>query len=423
MPTSLPARAAGLLVLMLTATTSLSQFYRSATTVIAPELIRDLSLTPAILGFANACFFIALLVIQVPVGLLFDRIGARATVVMLTIFAVAGALLHAVISTGSGLAAARLLLGLGHGGSFISTIFLISRWYPRQHWSTALSWVFASSMLGVVAAGTPLALASEAIGWRVVFIVMAGVSALVGLLFLLFVRDDPPGRPASPRQRESLVAALRGFITVIQLPGLGRVLALQAIAYAVMATIMGLWAGPYLHDVHGLGPVARGNVLILMAAGQTLGVLVYGPLDRVFDTRKWVCVAGASVTIVALMALAAEPLPATSTAIGLLVGLSALSAYGVTLVAHTRSFYPEPLAGRGATTANMAQLGGCALMPIATGLIAGMFPPNAAGSGYAPIAYQWIFASIAATLAVGLMVYLTSQDIKPGAAPDTRPAP
>lgn len=410
---SLPFRSAFILIAMLIATTSLSQFYRSSTTVIAPELIRDLSLSSEMLGFANACFFLALLFVQVPVGILLDRIGARVTVAILTLFAIAGALMHAVVTTGVGLAAARLLLGAGHGGSFMATVFVISRWYPRPRWSTAMSWVFAFSMLGVMAAGTPLALATLAIGWRATFLVMAAVSALVGLLFLWMVRDDPPGRTPAPRASEGPIAALRGFLTIVRLPGLGRVLALQSVAYAVTVSVLGLWAGPYLHDVHGLEPVARGNVLILMAASQTLGVLIYGPLDRVFNTRKWIVVCGACMGITVLLALASRPQPPTAVAITLLALLCFLSAYGVIVVSHARSFYPEALAGRGATTANMAQLSGCALVPIMTGFIPALFPPNAAGTGYSPVAYQWIFASIAMSLAAGLAVYLTSRDMKP----------
>ena len=72
-----PLGAAAVLIAMLSATTILSQFFRSSTTVIAPELIRDLSLTPEALGLANAAFFLALLAIQVPVGILFDRVGVR----------------------------------------------------------------------------------------------------------------------------------------------------------------------------------------------------------------------------------------------------------------------------------------------------------------------------------------------------------
>ncbi|HEX6609602.1 MAG TPA: hypothetical protein VF051_02380, partial [Hyphomicrobiaceae bacterium] len=50
-----------------------------------------------------------------------------------------------------------------------------------------------------------------------------------------------------------------------------------------------------------------------------------------------------------------------------------------------------------------------------TGLIPSLFPISA--SGYAPVAYQWIFATIAAALALGLAIYVTSRDVKPSAGP------
>ena len=422
---SLSRRSGAALLTMLVATTSLSQFFRASTNVIAPELIHDLSLTPEMLGFANACFFWALFAIQVPVGLLFDRIGARLTVAMLAVFAVAGALLHAVVTTGNGLAAARFLLGLGHGGSFIATIFLVSRWYPRQRWTTVLSRVWAGAMIGIVAAGTPLAVATVTIGWRQTFVVLAVVSALVGVLFLLLVRDRPPGMPEEPREPETLASALKGFVTILRLPGLRYVLALQIVAYAVLTTILGLWAGTYLHDVHGLTSIGRGNVLIAMAVGQIVGLLVIGPLDRLLDTRKWVAIAGATSTLVVLTVLAIFPDLPTSIAIALLVLLAAVAAYGPVVVSHARTFYPEHLAGRGVTTANMAQLLGCAVLPMLTGLIPGLFPIGP--SGYTTDAYRWIFATIAATLLAGLLGYLRARDVPPSqgvaAAPRAPAAP
>lgn len=402
---------AAALIAMLTATTSLSQFYRASTTVIAPELIRDIGLTPEMLGFSGACFFLALGAAQVPVGILFDRIGARLTVALLAVLAVLGSLAHAAVASGGQLAAARFVIGLGHGGSFMATVFLISRWYPRARWSTALSWVFASSMLGIAAAGAPLAFVSERFGWRAAFVIVAVIQAAVGVLFLLLVRDDPPD--AAPRlgEHETLRKALAGFVTILRLPGFRRVMMLQFFAYAVLATMMGLWAGPYLHDVHGLDPIARGNVLIAMAAAQTVGVLATGPLDRLFNTRKWVATAGAVATIAVLLALAVHPRPPIAVAITLLLVLCAVSAYGVVVVSHGRTFYPEPLAGRGATTFNMAQVLGCALMPIATGFIPRFFPITE--KGYAPEAYQFIFVAIAAMLGAGLAVYLTAVDARP----------
>jgi hypothetical protein len=183
------------------------------------------------------------------------------------------------------------------------------------------------------------------------------------------------------------------------------------VAYGVLTTMMGLWAGAYLHDVHGLSGIARGNVLIGMAAGQTVGLLAIGPLDRLLDTRKWVAVGCGTLTAATLLALALIPDLSAGGAIALLVVLAVVSAYGPVVVSHARTFYPEALAGRGVTTANMAQLVGCALMPIGTGLIAGAFPSGPAG--YAAEAYSWIFLAMGGTLLAGLVVYLFSRDVAP----------
>jgi len=422
-PSSVPPHSGTILLVMLMATTSLSQFFRASTNVIAPELIRDLSLTPEMLGFANASFFWALFAIQVPVGLLFDRIGARFTVAALGIFAVAGALLHAVVTSGNGLVLARFLLGLGHGGSFIATIFLVARWYPRQSWTTVMSRVWAGAMIGIGVAGTPLAYATATIGWRQAFVGFAVISAIVAALFLVLVRDRPPGTTEPPREPETLPSALKGFVTILRLPGLMHVLALQTVAYAVLSTILSLWAGTYLHDVHGLTAVERGNVLIAMALGQVAGLLAMGPLDRLLDTRKWVAVMGAAATLAVLAILAIYPAMPTPLAIAFLVLLAAAAAYGPVVVSHARTFYPEHLAGRGVTTANMAQLLGCAILPMMTGLIPSLFPIGP--SGYATEAYRWIFAAIAATLCCGLLGYLRARDVPPSQAASTgasRPA-
>ena len=86
--------AAAVLLAMLAATAILSQFFRASTSVIGPELIRDLSLSSEAFGFANGSFFLALLLAQIPVGIAFDRFGPRMTVAVLSVPMAAGAMLH-----------------------------------------------------------------------------------------------------------------------------------------------------------------------------------------------------------------------------------------------------------------------------------------------------------------------------------------
>ncbi|MBX9590198.1 MAG: MFS transporter [Hyphomonadaceae bacterium] len=402
-------KAAVVLLTMLAATTILSQFFRASISVIAPELISSLSLSSEALGFASGSYFLALLLSQIFVGVLFDRIGARITVSALSVLMVAGALLHAIAQSGTGLAVARFVVGVGCAGSFTAAVVLIARWYPRQSWTTVLSWVFALSQIGFFLAGLPLAAVSEWIGWRWAFVGMGVAAAVVGILFLCLVRDDPPG--AQPRAASEELGAIAGLRRVLATPGLLRVLALFLVAYAVPACVILVWVGPYLHDVYGLDALGRGRVLLGMAAVQTVAGLLVGPLDHVFNTRKWIAVANAAVAVGVLVAFAASPSLSLGVAVGLLMLLSSVSAYGSVLLSHIRSHFPDHLAGRGTTTANMAQLIGAGLLPIITGFIPSLFPHD--GPGYSLLAYRWIFATLAVALGLGLAIYLTAKDAKP----------
>lgn len=399
------------LVAMLTMTTLLSQFWRTALAVIAPELIRDLDLSPRMLGLANGGFFASLMVAQVGVGVAFDRIGARRTVGYLSIFMVVGATLHAVAQTGPIFVLARVITGLGCAASFMSALILISTWLPQARWAQGLSWVFGLSQIGILLAGAPLAFVSEAVGWRMAFAGMAIVSAVAHVAFFIFIRDAPPGVVRLEGDVGPSPGAIEGVRQILVLPGIIPVFALFGVAYASVVTISGLWAGPYLKDIHGLGATERGAVLTVMALLQMIFVFVYGPLDRVFNTRKWIVMTGALITWFLMLGLALVPNPPLMLALAFFFGLSMATNYNPVLLAHMRSHFPNHLAGRGATTGNVAQLLGSAALPVLTGFIPPLFGPTS--GGYAAEAYQMMFATLALALGFGIAVYSRSNDIKP----------
>jgi MFS family permease len=403
---------------MLALTAILSQFFRTSTAILGPELIRDLELSSEAFGLANASFFLALLLAQVPVGMAFDRFGPRATVAALSIPTAIGAMMHSLADTGTQLAIARFVTGVGCAAGFTASVVMVSRWFNRASWSMTLSWLIALSQIGVVLAGTPLAAATHLVGWRFTYVVMGMVAMLAGYLFLLVVRDRPPGLPSAAPEGGGAVGTFAGLRHVLRTPGLSRVLCMFMAAYASLITVQVLWTGPYLHDVHGLDTLERGHVLLAMAVTQTLGTLLIGPLDRLLNTRKWVVVGASALTLGCLVTLALVPVT-LPVAVGLLLLLCASSAYGSVLYAQIRGLFPDHLAGRGATIGNMAPLFGGVLMPTVTGFIPRLFP--GAGDGYTLLAYQAIFGTLGLFLAFGLAIYLTTADVKPRPA-DARPA-
>ena len=104
LPSKLP------LLVLLIAVTCLSQFYRVSNSVIAPELTRDLHLSASELGLAGSAFFFALFAVQIPVGMWFDRFGARRTVAALSLLAATAQIL--------------LLAGNPHGGEHLKDLLV-----------------------------------------------------------------------------------------------------------------------------------------------------------------------------------------------------------------------------------------------------------------------------------------------------------
>ena len=391
------------LLLLLTAVTCLSQFYRVSNSVIAPELTRDLALTPRQLGWAGSAFLFALFAVQVPVGMWFDRYGARRTVAALSMLAMLGAIWISLASDAADLIGGRAVVGVGCAASFMSVVFLCSRWFEPARLATALSWVFAASNIGTLAAATPLAWIAATVGWRTGFVGLAVVTVIVAVAFYAFVRDRPPDRPAPAARRESLGEIGRGLLEVWTTPGLVPVLAMPFFAYATMLTVLGVWGGPYLYDVHGLDAVQRGNVLLAMGVAQILGILAYGPMDRLLRSRKKVVLGGAAISTALLALLALLPRPPLGLTVVLLTAFCFFCAFGTVIVAQGRTLFPDRLAGRGVTTVNMAQCLGLAVLPALVGYIVEAF-------GNSDLAYRAAFGVLGLGLVLGACVYVRSRD-------------
>ena len=234
----------------------------------------------------------------------------------------------------------------------------------------------------------------------------------MAILFWWLVRDDPPGRRTAPKAAETPSQIWRGQLEVWRTPGLWRLLAMHVFGYACMLTVLGVWAGPYLFDVHGLDGVARGNVLLGMGLAQIVGLLVFGPLDRIFGSRKKIVVASAALSIVVFGALALLSRPPLALTVALLMAIPFLSSYSIVIVAQGRALFTDAQAGRGVTTVNMAQVVGAALLPALTGYLVGAFV-HAPGATAPEAAYRAVFGLLAAGTALGLAVYSRAGATRP----------
>jgi MFS family permease len=403
-----PARTETALVLIvaLVAIYAVSQFLRNSVGVIAHDLARELGLSATQIGLLSSCFFLAFAAAQIPVGIAIDRYGPKRTMLATSVLAVSGTALFALAPSAPALIASRALMGLGCSTFFMAPLVIYARRFPLERFAGLTSLQMGFANIGTLSATAPLAASAAYFGWRASFLGVAVLTALVALAVAWAVpRDRKMG------ERESWAAALRGVRAALKVRSFWPVFFVQLTAYSSFATMVGLWGGPWLTDVHGADLTARGNILLVGAAAQMAGLLLWGVMDRYWGSYKRPVLLGGGVSVFLLAIVALLPLDRLSASVWF--GLFGLSiAFTPILTAHGKSLFPPQLTGRGITLMNIGSIGGAFLSQSMTGLLMDVVG-RGEGGAYLPVGYRAVFAALGGWLLLSLLIYRGAIDPHP----------
>lgn len=411
----MPSRIAALgLITFLGASFGVSQFLRTAPAVLAPELRRELGLSPEALGLVFGLFFVAFTLVHLPVGALLDRYGPRRVMSAMLLIAAGGTFVFATGEDAGVLIVGQLLSGFGSSVAFVGGLAVIARWFPRERFSMYASWLTAVGGIGPILSGTPFAALVEAIGWRDAWRIGGAGLAAVAILIFACVRDAPAGHPFHARPPERLRDTVKGIGPILATRQVWGIIALAFFAFAVQIAVRGLWGGPYLADVLALDAIARGNVLLGMSVAGTLGAIAFGWLEGRGVGRVGLVVYGTVTVVIVYAVIAAIPNQGAAVTILLFCFVGLSGPYTILLLAHARALFPDHLTGRAITTVNVANFLGVSVMQIVPGWILGAFP---AVDGHPPeAAYRTMFAVLAAALFLALLAFLRWGARSPSAA-------
>jgi MFS family permease len=391
----------------------LRQFYGTLIAAVAPDIGRELAITPEQLGRLAGLHLAVFAAMQLPVGVLLDRYGPRAVMSTLLLLVALGSAVFGLARSIEGLALGYALIGAGLSGTLMGSLVVFSQRFPLRHLASYSSVLLAAGGVGTLLSSAPFTAAAQAFGWRDSLLGMTGIT--LGATVLVFIaigrhRDDP-GRDRAP---QTLAEVAIGFREVWRNRNLLPILGLSLFSFSTLSIMRGVWAGPYLHEVYGLQDVHLGNVLLVMSLGIIVGTLTYGPLDRLFGSRKKVVIGGALCSAATLGTLALLDHPGIGLVAALLGILGAVGPYDVVLLTHARAIFPAHLAGRGLTTVNITAVLSAAVLQTLTGLLMAHLPALA-GIGQSG-AYRAMFAFLSVAVVIGTCVYSRVQDVAPQAA-------
>src|ERR1035437_2421039 len=163
-----------------------SYFFRNIDALISHDLDVDLKLGAAHLGLLTSVYFLAFAFVQIPAGILLDRFGPRRVQSTLLLFAAIGAALFGIASRFEFLLIGRALIGFGVAGSLIAGLKAIALWFPTDRLPLVNGCFIMIGTLGVISATVPAEWLLHFIGWKTLFVSLAGLLVGLGNFFFFF---------------------------------------------------------------------------------------------------------------------------------------------------------------------------------------------------------------------------------------------
>jgi sugar phosphate permease len=398
----------------------LVNIYRLSTAVISGELMNALGTTGAQLGTLHAIFFLVYAVMQIPTGILVDRVGPRLTATTGAAVMNVGAIWFALANTYASAFGGRFLIGLGGSVIFVSMLRFCANWYQVDEFGTMNGLCFAVGGIGGILATTPFAVAVDVAGWRTTVLVLGLFGLVVAGATAAVVRDsaERAGLPAIenvPEHPRLSMTEVRTFTgRIISDPWTWVIGILLYCIGGVNLTLIGLWGIPYVVQVYDVSVTVASTITLLGGVGTVVGPPVVGWLSDTIDRQTEFIIGGAIVYTVAvgLIAIVGDPPLIAVGVVFFLIG-SLLGAFVLTYPMIRRR-YDDRASGIALGTINGASFFGAASFPTLMGWALDVYWTGDYIDGvrvYTMTGYRAAFAisTAAGVVAIGCAMWLHRQ--------------
>lgn len=364
-------------------------FHRTTGGAISETLQGYYGVTTASVALLASAYLYAYTLMQIPSGMLTDKLGPRQAATIFVFLIAAGSLLSAFSATINNftlMIVGKFIIGIGAAVVYIPIMKILAVWFRRNEFASMSGMLLLVGNVGGIAAAAPMVLMLDSFGIQNTYITLAIITALIALLVWVVVRNHPSEKelPAI----EDIVAEETGNpITESTSAKMGTVEALKRTFtsgrrfwplaiwfFCIYGTIM-LWqasqSGSFYMNIYDFTKGNAGLMVTMVGIGMVVGCPLAGVLsDRVFHSRRKVIILGTLVYtgIWAVIWLTAGNASMNSFAIQAAINFSFgfFGGFFVVSYAQIKELYPIAMAGTSTAALNLFPfLGGAVLITIA----------------------------------------------------------
>ncbi|TWV45038.1 MFS transporter [Streptomyces misionensis] len=223
---------------------------------------------------------------QIPVGLMVDRLGTKKVLGLGAVLFTIGQLGFAFSPSYGTALASRALLGCGDAMTFISVLRLGTRWFPARRGPMVAQLAALVGMAGNLISTLVLARLLHSIGWTQAFAGSALAGVVVLVLTLLFLKDHPEGHEPEPSTHRGSAYVRRQIAEAWREPGTRLGMWVHFTTQFPAMVFLLLWGLPFLVEAQGLSRATAGELLTLVVLSNMVVGLVYGQIVARHHTAR-----------------------------------------------------------------------------------------------------------------------------------------
>lgn len=387
-------------------------FHRMATGVVKAELQEAFGIGAAQFANIGSMYFYAYFIMQIPSGILADKIGPRKTVTWFSILAAVGSVIFGLAPTLAIAYLGRFLVGIGVSVVFICLIKIQSRWFYSKNFALMVGFVGLAANSGALLAQTPLVYATSLLGWRMTFVVLGIMMLFFAALTKMFVKDDPTemGLPGMD-ELEGRVAAksdikvLDGLKSVLSNPRTWVVSVVNIGMYVGYIVLLGQFGVPYLMTTYGLERIPAANMIIAAVLGSAVGAMAIGYVSDRIKRRKPVLVVLSIASLLGWLAFVYLRMPVSILPIFLFVHGFIITNFTMTWTI-VNEVNDRRLSGIATGVVNCIGFAGAAILPVFMGRILDAY------SATPQLGYEKAFVILIVVVAISTLVSFFAKETK-----------
>jgi len=277
-------------------------FLRVSPSVMQYPLMQELHINALEFGTLAAFYYWAYTPMQIPVGMIYDRFGARTVQFFACLTAVIGVGIFIIADDYIMACIGRFLIGLGTAFAYIGVLKLASVWLPSNRFATVAGLTTAFGMASAIVSDKYLTMFVQAIGYQNALHVCLVLGAILSILILIAMRNKPkeflPGRISYKMVPMSIRELLSSLRIVLMNPQIWLVGIIGCLFYLPASVFLDLWGIPYLKTVYQLSPEQAANAVSCVFVGWIISGPSIGALsDKIRRRRMPLLISATMATI------------------------------------------------------------------------------------------------------------------------------